>query len=114
MKQPEGFVEPGCEEYVCKLVHTIYGTMQGGHNWYETLGTTFKNLGYSTSHADPCVHIKRENRSYTITDTYIDDIFGASNDNDEIKQETGDWEGMRDKRHGGDRVFSGDASPTGS
>ena len=114
MKHPEGFVEPGCEEYVCKLVHTIYGTMQGGHNWYETLGTTFKNLGYSTSRADPCVCIKRENRSYTITDTYIDDIFGASNDNDEIKQETGDWEGMRDKRRGGDRVFSGDASPTGS
>ena len=23
MKQPEGFVEPGFEDYVCKLVHTI-------------------------------------------------------------------------------------------
>ena len=31
MKQPEGFIKPGFEDYVCKLVHTIYGTMQGGH-----------------------------------------------------------------------------------
>ena len=96
MKQPEGFVEPGYEEYVCKLVHTIYGTMQGGHDWYKTLSATFKDLGYSTSRADPCVRIKRENGSYTITDTYIDDIFGASNDDDEIKcrkQEIGKvWE----------------------
>src|ERR1700679_2952007 len=36
MKQPEGFIKPGYEDYVCKLVHTIYGTMQGGHDWYKT------------------------------------------------------------------------------
>ena len=55
MKQPEGFVEPGYEDHVAKLVHTIYGTMQGGHDWYETLSTTFNELGYTTSHADPCI-----------------------------------------------------------
>ena len=55
MKQPEGFVEPGFEDYVCKLVHTIYGTMQGGHDWYETLSATFDQLKYTTSRADPCV-----------------------------------------------------------
>ena len=49
MKQPEGFVEPGYEDYVCKLVHTIYGTMQGGHDWYETLGGTFDKLKYTAS-----------------------------------------------------------------
>ena len=59
MKQPEGFVEPGYEDYVCKLVHRIYGTMQGGHNWYETLTKTFEDLGYITSRADPCVQFKK-------------------------------------------------------
>ena len=33
MKQPEEFIEPGYEDYVCKLIHTIYGTMQGAHDW---------------------------------------------------------------------------------
>ena len=49
MKQPEEFVEPGLEDHICKLVHTIYGTMQGAHDWYETLLVTYTKLGYNTS-----------------------------------------------------------------
>ena len=86
MRQPEGFVEPGFEDHVCKLVHTIYGTMQGGHDWYETLSTTFNQLGYTTSRADPCIQFKKENDNYTITDTYTDDIFAALNTDEEIKR----------------------------
>src|SRR5271155_1847855 len=86
MKQPEGFVEAGYKDYVCKLVHTIYGIMQGGHDWYETLSETYKNLGYTTSRADPCVRFKNEDGNYTITDTYTDNIFGASNDDNEVKR----------------------------
>ena len=85
MKQPEGFIEPGLEDHACKLVHTIYGTMQGGHDWYETLGKTYDDLGYTTSRADPCVRFKKEGGNYTLTDTYTDDIFGASNSEEEIK-----------------------------
>ena len=79
MKQPEGFVEVGFEDHVAKLIHTIYGTMQGGHDWYEMLCTTYDELDYTTSRADPCVRIKEENSNYTITNTYTDDTFGASN-----------------------------------
>ena len=86
MKQPEGFVEPGYKDYVCKLIHMIYSTMQGGHDWYETLSKTYNNLSYKTSYADPCVQFKKEDGNYTIMNTYTDDIFGASNDDDEIKR----------------------------
>jgi len=86
MKQPEGFIEPGFEDHVCKLVHTIYGTMQGAHDWYETLTATYDKLGYTTSRADPCVRSKREDGGYTITDTYTDDVFGASKTDEEIKK----------------------------
>ena len=96
MKQPEGFIEPGYEDHVCKLVHTIYGTMQGAHDWYETLTETYKKLGYTTSRADPCVRYKREGDGYTITDTYTDDVFGASRTDrkiEERKEEIGkEWE----------------------
>ncbi len=85
MKQPEGFVEPGYEDYICKLVHTIYGTMQGAHDWYETLTATYDKLGYITSRADPCVRYKREGEGYTLTDTYTDDVFGASKTDGEVK-----------------------------
>ena len=96
MKQPEGFVEPGHEDYVCKLIHTIYGTMQGAHDWYETLTNTYDKLGYTTSRADPCVRYKANGDEYTITDTYTDDVFGASKTDGEIvkrKAEIGkEWE----------------------
>jgi len=96
MKQPEGFVEPGFEDYVCKLVHTIYGTMQGAHDWYETLTETYNKLGYVTSRADPCVRYKRDGNGYTLTNTYTDDVFGASKTDGEIqkrKDEMGnEWE----------------------
>ena len=89
MKQPEGFIEPGKEDYTCKLVHMIYGTMQGGHDWFKTLGTTYDDLDYTTSRVDPCVCYKKENGNYTLTDTYTNDVFGASSDDQEIKRR---WE----------------------
>jgi hypothetical protein len=96
MKQPEGFVQPGFEDHVCKLIHTIYGTMQGAHDWYETLTNTYNKLGYTTSRADPCVRYKADGNEYTMTDTYTDDVFGASKTDGEIakrKDEIGkEWE----------------------
>ena len=96
MKQLEGFVEPRFEDYVCKLIHMIYGTMQGAHDWYKTLTETYNKLGYTTSRADPCVRYKKDHGGYTLTDTYTDDIFGASKTDEEIrkrKEEMGkEWE----------------------
>jgi hypothetical protein len=96
MKQPEGFVEVGKEDHVCKLVHSIYGSMQAGHDWYTTLCDTYDDLGYTTSRADPCVRFKKENGNYTLTDTYTDDTFGASNSEGEMRKRMGEigqvWE----------------------
>lgn len=86
MKQPKDFVKSNYKDYVCKLIHTIYGIMQGGHNLYETLSETFNKIGYTTSCADPCVWFKKEDGNYTVTDTYTDNIFGASNTDEE-----GEW-----------------------
>ena len=86
MKQPEGFVEQGYEDYAAKLVHTIYGTMQGGHDWFETLGASYDELGYTTSRADPCVRYKKDGKNYTLTNTYTDDVNGASSSEEEIRR----------------------------
>ena len=86
MKEPEGFIEPGYEDYVCKLVHMIYGTMQEAHNWYETLNWTYINLRYTSSQADPCVWFKKEKGNYTPMDTYMDNLFRALNNEEEEKR----------------------------
>ena len=86
MKQPEGFIQVRFEDHVCELIHMIYGTMQGTHDWYETLTNTYNKLGYTTSRADPCVRYKKDHDGYTLTDTYTDDIFGMLKTEDEIKR----------------------------
>jgi Reverse transcriptase (RNA-dependent DNA polymerase)/GAG-pre-integrase domain len=86
MEQPEGFVKPGSENKKAKLVHTIYGTMQGGHDWWNTLDTTYDKLDYVTSRADQCVRYKKVEDNYTLTDTYNDDVFGASSSDKEIRE----------------------------
>ena len=52
MEQPMGFQEGGSEN-VWKLLKTLYGTMQGAHDWAENLDTTFKGHCYYRSHANP-------------------------------------------------------------
>ncbi|GAW05279.1 Gag-Pol polyprotein [Lentinula edodes] len=78
MKQLEGFFKPGTEHLVRKLKKSIYGTMQGSHDWQETLATGYNADGYKTSRADPCICYKRTGGEYTITSTYGDDVCGGS------------------------------------
>ncbi|MCO5586941.1 hypothetical protein L7F22_040886 [Adiantum nelumboides] len=44
MKQPEGFVVPGCEELVCKLKRALYGLRQSSWQWYKKFDTFLKAL----------------------------------------------------------------------
>jgi hypothetical protein len=79
MEQPRGYEVPGKEGWACRLKKTIYGTMQGGRDWAVTLGKTYNDLGYVSSRADPCVRVKiSDDGGYTLTDTYTDDVWGAS------------------------------------
>jgi len=70
--------------------------MQGVHNWYETLTDTYNKLGYTTLRVDPCIRYKKGENDYTLTDTYMDDIFGVSKTDEEVqrwKDEMGvEWE----------------------
>ncbi len=79
MDQPSGYEVEGREGEKCRLKKTIYGTMQGGHDWAGTLNGTYDELGYTTSRADPCVRVRTgDNGEYTLTATYTDDVMGAS------------------------------------
>lgn len=78
LKQPEGFVKPGMEHLVFKLKKSIYGTMQGSHNWQETPAAGYKADGYITSRANPCIRYRRKGDDYAITSTYGDHICRGS------------------------------------
>uniref|UniRef100_A0ACD5Y5J0 Uncharacterized protein n=1 Tax=Avena sativa TaxID=4498 RepID=A0ACD5Y5J0_AVESA len=40
MDQPEGFIVPGKEDFVCKLKRSLYGLKQSPRQWYKSLAPT--------------------------------------------------------------------------
>ncbi|GAW10063.1 retrotransposon Ty1-copia subclass [Lentinula edodes] len=60
--------------------------MQGSHDWQQTLAAGYKEDGYTSSQADPCVRWRRQNGKYTITSTYGDDVLGGAEGDVEKKK----------------------------
>ena len=78
MRQPEGFVAEGKEDHVCRLLRSLYGTMQAGHTWWHELDRAYSDLGYIRSRVDESVRSRRVADELTLLSTYTDDVTGAS------------------------------------
>ena len=58
MKQPQGYVVDGKEDYVCKLHKALYGLKQAGRAWYKKIDNVLLHtLGFKRSQADHCVYV---------------------------------------------------------
>nr|GEV65698.1 hypothetical protein [Tanacetum cinerariifolium] len=69
MKQPKGFVMPGNEHKVCKLVKSLYGLKQAPKQWHQKFDeVSMKDMG----EADVIlgIKIKRENKGFVITQSH--------------------------------------------
>jgi len=76
MEQLRGFEEGG--DNVWRLQKTLYGTMQGAHDWAQNLDKMFEGHGYYRSKADPQICSRVQNDKFTLTSTWTDDILGVS------------------------------------
>ncbi|KAL1556436.1 Retrovirus-related Pol polyprotein from transposon TNT 1-94 [Salvia divinorum] len=87
MTQPEGFVVPGKEDYVCKLKKSLYGLKQSPRLWYKRFGNYMIQLGYSRSLYDCCVyHNKADDGSMIYLVLYVDDMLIAAKSKSEIQK----------------------------
>ncbi|GKD80422.1 zinc finger, CCHC-type containing protein [Tanacetum coccineum] len=98
MKQPKGFVMPGNEHKVCKLVKSLYGLKQAPKQWHQkfdevvlsSVDKTKKFLSSKFSMKDMgeadiilVIKIKRENKGIVITQShYIEKILKKFNRED--------------------------------
>ncbi|KAJ9538566.1 hypothetical protein OSB04_031299 [Centaurea solstitialis] len=80
MKQPEGFVMPGQENKVCKLVKSLYGLKQAPKQWHERFDMTVTSFGFKHNGADRCIYSKCTKESTVVICLYVDDmlIIGTS------------------------------------
>jgi hypothetical protein len=78
MKQPEGFIVPGREGEVCRLIKSLYGLKQASRVWNIKFNEFLILFGLTRSIADPCVyyrHLRKgeADEEITIFILYVDD-----------------------------------------
>ncbi|CAM8910370.1 unnamed protein product [Rhodiola kirilowii] len=80
MKQQEGFIMPGNENKVCKLIKSLYGLKQAPKQWHQKFDEVILSSGFKLNQADKCVYSKFDNSGNgVIICLYVDDmlIFGT-------------------------------------
>ncbi|CAM8907631.1 unnamed protein product [Rhodiola kirilowii] len=80
MKQPEGFIMPGHENKVCKLIKSLYGLKQAPKQWHQKFDEVILSSGFKLNQVDKCVYSKFDDSGNgVIICLYVDDmlIFGT-------------------------------------
>ena len=85
MQQPEGFKEPGKEDYVCLLKRSLYGLKQSLRQWYKWFNSFMVTHGYMRCEYDYCVYFRiLADGSYIFLALYVDVMFVAAKSKQEI------------------------------
>lgn len=90
MRQSEGFVLPGQEHKVCKLIKSLYRLKQAPKWWHQKFNDVILSSGFKMNHCDKCVYNRfDDSRQGVIICLYVDDmlIFGTNQDLvDQVKE----------------------------
>nr|GEW71470.1 zinc finger, CCHC-type [Tanacetum cinerariifolium] len=81
MNKPHGFIMPGNENKVYKLIKSLYGLKQAHKQWHQKFDEVVLSNGYLLNQADKCVYNKFDEFSKRVTIClYVDDmlIFGTN------------------------------------
>nr|GEU63280.1 zinc finger, CCHC-type [Tanacetum cinerariifolium] len=75
MNQPLGFIMPGNENKVCKLIKSLYGLKQAPKQWNQKFDKVVLSNGYLLNQFDKCVYRKFDGSGKgVIICLYVDDI----------------------------------------
>lgn len=80
MQQPDGYIEAGKENLVCKLKKSLYGLKQAPKCWNEVVDAFLMKLGFERSYADYGIYIKNQtsDQERIIIALYVDDLLIAT------------------------------------
>ncbi|PHT89709.1 hypothetical protein T459_04822 [Capsicum annuum] len=84
MKKPKGFVVPGKENKVCKIIKSLYGLKQAPKQWHAKFDKTMLANGFKINECDKCVYIKDTLNHQVIVCLYVDDMLIISRDISDI------------------------------
>jgi hypothetical protein len=80
MEQQEGYVLPGNELKVCKLVKSLYGLKQAPKQWHKKFDSVILSNGFIPNSCDKCLYTKVCKNTVIFLCLYVDDMLIISND----------------------------------
>ncbi|UYV73960.1 hypothetical protein LAZ67_11001597 [Cordylochernes scorpioides] len=101
MRQPDGFIQKGEENKVCKLEKSLYGLPQSGKCWNKKINEILYQLGMIRTKCDPCVYKLQRGEEYAILGLYVDDLIiaGTSKEiNDNLASEIEKYVSLTEKK----------------
>jgi hypothetical protein len=89
MRQPAGYVEPGSEHKVCRLLRGLYGLKQAGRAWNQRLHAELVEIGFTRSDEDHCLYMKGTGSEFVGIGIHVDDgcVVGAASEIEKIKSQ---------------------------
>jgi Reverse transcriptase (RNA-dependent DNA polymerase) len=96
MEQPTGFEAIGKEDWVMKLMKSIYGMKQASRVWNRTFDKTVKSWGFERLACEWCIYRRHSPTGTVIFVVHVDDIISAASspsENERFKaQLKGKWD----------------------
>jgi hypothetical protein len=79
MRQPEGYVIPGKENFVLRLKKSLYGLKQSPSVWNAEIDAFIKSLGFKQLKADRCLYARfdKDANLVELLLVYVDDLLFA-------------------------------------
>nr|GEY28553.1 zinc finger, CCHC-type [Tanacetum cinerariifolium] len=72
MNQPEGFIAPGQEDKVYRLVKSLYDSKQAPKQWHQKFNHAMLESGFKINECEKCVYVKDTSSGYVILCLYVD------------------------------------------
>jgi hypothetical protein len=83
MEQPPGFEAPGKEDWVMRLMKSIYGMKQASRVWNHTFDQTIQSWGFKRVPCEWCVYHRTTPTGTIMFAVHVDDIISVASTSDE-------------------------------
>jgi hypothetical protein len=77
MEQPQGFKAPGKEDWVMRLMKSIYGMKQASQIWNQTFHNTVSKWGFESLDCEWCIYRRDSPTGTVIFAVHIDNIIAT-------------------------------------
>ncbi|KAI3757868.1 hypothetical protein L6452_05411 [Arctium lappa] len=84
--QPEGFMKPGNENKVYRLVKALYGLKQAPRAWNMKLDQTLKSLDFKKCTLEQAVYTRISKNSMLLVGIYVDDLIVTGSSKEDLQK----------------------------